>query len=76
MLIKKNLWNIVETSSHPERQNPALWVKEVKKDWIAVGIARQIILEGVSEQIAFNIIDLEDLKEMWDKLKSICNVIG
>lgn len=38
---------------------------------MAIGIAQQIIREGVSDQIAFNIIDLKDPKEIWDKLKSI-----
>ena len=31
---------------------------------MAIRIARQIIFEGVSNQIAFNIIDLEDFKEI------------
>ena len=43
---------------------------------MAVRIARQIILKGVSDQIAFNIMDLKDPKEMWDKLTSICTKIG
>lgn len=41
-----------------------------------VGIIKRIIREGVSEQIAFNIMDLKDPKEMWDKLKSICTKVG
>lgn len=43
---------------------------------MAVGIARQIILKGVNNQITFNIMHFEDLKEIWDKLKSICSKIG
>ena len=43
---------------------------------MAVGIVQQIILEGISNQIAFNVIDLEDPKEIWDKLTSICTKIG
>ena len=43
---------------------------------MAVGIAQRIIREGVSDQIAFNIMDLKDPKEMWDKLKSICTKVG
>ena len=31
---------------------------------MAVGIARRIIFKGVSDQIAFNVMDLEDPKEM------------
>lgn len=38
---------------------------------MVVGIARRIILEGVNDQIVFNIIDLKDLQKMWDKLKNI-----
>lgn len=41
-----------------------------------MGIVQQIILKGVSNQIAFNIIELEDPKEMWDKLTNICTEIG
>lgn len=48
----------------------------MKEDRMAVGIAQQIIREGVSDQIAFNIMDLKDPKEMWDKLKSICTEVG
>ena len=43
---------------------------------MAVGIARQSILEDVSNQIAFNIINLEDPKELWDKVTNICTKIG
>lgn len=35
-------------------------MKKVKKDLIAVGIAWQIILEGIGDQIALNIMDLKD----------------
>lgn len=34
-----------------------------------------MLLKGVNNQITFNIIDLEDLKVMWDKLTSICSKI-
>ena len=43
---------------------------------MAVGTAQQIIRESVNDQIIFNIMDLKDPKEMWDKLKSICTKIG
>ena len=76
ILIEKDVWDLIATGSCPECQNPDLFTKEVKEDCrIVVGIARRIILEGVSNQIAFNIMDLEDLKEMWDKVKSICSKI-
>lgn len=38
---------------------------------MAIGIPQQIIREGVSNEIAFNIIDIRDLKQMWVKLKSV-----
>ena len=76
MLIEKDVWDLIAISLRPERQNPGLFTKKVKEDRMAVGIARRIILESISDQIAFNIIDLEDPKEMWDKLKSICSKIG
>lgn len=48
--------------------NPALFGKEVKENRMAIGIAQQIITEGISDQIAVNIMDLEDPKEMWERL--------
>lgn len=76
MLIEKDVWDLIATGPRPERQNPNLWAKEIKEDRMAVGIAQRIIREGVSDQIAFNIMDLKDPKEMWDKLKSICTEVG
>lgn len=68
IFIEKDMWDLVSTGPRPERQNPTLWTKEVKEDRMAVGTACRIIIEGVNDQIAFNIMDLEDPKEMWDKL--------
>lgn len=76
MLIEKDVWDLVSTGPRPQREHPALFSKEVKEDRMAVGIAQRIIREGVSHQIAFNIMDLKDPKEMWDKLKSICTEVG
>lgn len=76
MLIEKDVWDLIATGPQPVRQNPQLWTEEVKEDRMAVGIARRIILEGVSDQIAFNIMDLEDPKQMWDKLTNICTEIS
>ena len=39
---------------------------------MTLGIAQQIIRERISDQIAFNIMNLRDPKEIWNKLKSIC----
>lgn len=43
---------------------------------MAIGITQQIIREDVSDQIAFNIMDLKGLKEIWNKLKNICTEVG
>ncbi len=43
---------------------------------MAIGIAQQIIRKGVSNQIAFNIMDIKDPKQMWNKLKSVCPEVG
>lgn len=53
-------------------QKPRTIGKKVQKDRIAVRIAQRIIRQSVSDQIAFNIMDLKDMKEIWDKLQSIC----
>lgn len=50
--------------------------KITKKDRMAIGIAQQIIQKGIKNQIAFYIMDLKNLKEMWDKHKSICTEVG
>ncbi len=44
------------------RENPGLLSKEVKEDRMVVGTAQRIIREGMSDQIAFNIMDLKDPK--------------
>lgn len=75
MLIKKDVWDLIKTSPCLKYQNPGLFTKEVREDWMAVGRAWWIIQKDDNDQIAFNIIDLKDGKEIWDKFKSICNVI-
>lgn len=47
-------------------------MKEIKQAYIAVDIVQQIIKKGVKDQIAFNIINLKDPKEIWNKFKGIC----
>lgn len=76
MLIEKDVWNLVLTGPRPQCENPGLWSKKIKENRMAVDIAQKIIRKGVSDQIAFNIMDLKDPKEMWDKLKSICTQVG
>lgn len=57
-------------------QNLSFWMKKIQKDCMVIGIAQQIIKKGISNQIAFNIMDLKDFKKMWNKLKSIYIQIG
>ena len=76
MLIEKDVWDLVLTGPQPQRKNPGLWSKEIKEDRMAVGIVQRIIRKNVSDQIAFNIMDLKDPKKIWDKLKSICTKVG
>ena len=52
------------------------WNKENKEDRMAIGMAQKIIIEGVSSQIAFNIMDIDNPKDMWDTLKRICSEVG
>lgn len=59
MLIRKDVWDLVSLKPRFERQNPNLWIEEIKEDYMAVGTAQQIIEKGASNQIVFNIMDLK-----------------
>ena len=65
------LWSILTRSMMIEKD---VW------DHISKGpqepIAKRIITEGISDQLAVNIMDFEDPKKMWDKLKTICSEVG
>lgn len=76
ILIKKNMWDLVITEPQPQWENHQIWAKEVKKNRIIMEIIWQIILKNVRNQITFNIIRLEDLEEMWDKLTNIYTKIS
>lgn len=57
MVIEKDVWDLPCAI----RENPdPIWEEEVKEDWMAIGIAQGIIAEGVSDQIAMSIMDLEN----------------
>ena len=43
---------------------------------MAVDIAKKIIRKSINDQIAFNIMNLKNPKEMWEKLKSVCTEVG
>lgn len=45
--------------------------KRIKKDRIVIKIVQKIIIEGVSSQITFNIININNSKEMQDIVKRI-----
>lgn len=64
MLIEKDIWDLIATGLCFKCQNPGLFTKKVKEDQMAIGTARYIILKYINDQIAFNIIDLEDSKEI------------
>lgn len=76
MMIEKDVWDLISVGPRPPIENPALFGKEAKENRMAVGIAQRIITDGISDQIAVNIMDLEDPKEMWNKLKGICSEVG
>lgn len=76
MLIEKDIWDLVLIGPCFICKNLRIWAKKVKKDQIVVDITQQIIREDVSNQITFNIIDIKDLKQIWDKLKSIYTEVG
>ena len=76
ILIEKNAWDLVKTELWLLRENLTLFRKEIKEDQIAIGITHRIIVERVSFQIAFNIIDFEDPRDMWTKFKSIYSEVG
>lgn len=75
MIIEKDIWDLILTSPRPKYPNFILFLKEAKKDQMVMGIAWQIILKSINDQIAFNIMDLKDLKKMWEKLTNICSGI-
>lgn len=43
---------------------------------MTIEIAQKIITEDVSSQIAFNIMDINNPKDMQDTLKKICSEVG
>lgn len=64
MLIEKNLWNLISNRSCPIRGPNSSWNKENKEDKMIIEIVQKIIIKGVSSQIAFNIMDIDNQKKM------------
>lgn len=76
ILIEKDIRNLIKKKPRLTQENPALWQKEIKKDQMAIKIVQRIIIKRVNNQIVFNIMDFQDLKDMSTKLKTICSKIG
>ena len=76
ILIKKGVWDLVKTRLQLLRESLTFFGKEIKEGQMAFDIVRYIIVEGVSFQITFSIMNLKDPRDMWTKLKSICNKVG
>lgn len=57
----------------PTLNEDALWDHSRKKNRMAIGIATKIIQGGVSDNLFNNIIDENDPKVMWEKLKAVCS---
>lgn len=76
MYIEKDAWDLNKKKPRFAQENPALWQKKIKKDRINIEIARRIIVEGVNNQITYNIMDFHNLKNIWTKLRSICSQFG
>lgn len=77
MLIEKDVWDLVETDPRPIKQNAStLFDHKVKEERIAIGAAGRIIREGLSNDLFNNVIDIDDPKEMWKKLQSVCSQVG
>ena len=68
MMIEKDIWDLISKRPREPIANPALFGKEAKENRMAIDIVQQIITKDISNQIAINIMDLEDPKEMWERL--------
>lgn len=75
-MIEKDIWDLISKGPREPIANPALFGKEAKENRMAIGITQRIITESISDQIAVNIMNLEDPKEMWERLRNICTEVG
>ena len=53
-----------------------IWKQKIKENWMVMGIAIQIIKESISNDIFNNIINITNLKKMWEKLHISCFQVG
>lgn len=76
MLISKDVWDLVSVGPRPIVNEGALWDYQRKEDRMTIGIATEIIQGGFSDDLFNNIIDKDDPKVMWEKLKAVCLQVG
>ncbi len=76
MLILKDVLDLASVGSRPIVNEGALWDHRRKEDRMAIGIATEIIQGGVSDDLFNNIMDKDDLKVLWEKLRAVCSQIG
>ena len=76
MLISKDVWDLVSVGPRPIINEGALWDYRRKEDRMAIGKATEIIQERVSDDLFNKIIDEDDSKVMWEKLRAVCSQVG
>lgn len=76
MLIEKGVWDVVSAGPRPIRAPNPLWDFRVKENRMEVGKATQIIQEGVIDDLFNSIIDSDEPRLMWEKLRSVCSQTG
>lgn len=65
ILIKKDVWDLIEIDSRPILKNVSiLFDHKIKKDQIAITTTSRIIKEGFSYNFFNNVIDINDYKEI------------
>ena len=74
MLVEKDVYNLIETDPIPA--SVGIWKQKIKENWIAMGIAMQIIKECVNNDIFNNIINITNVKKIWEKLRISCFQVG
>lgn len=76
MLIEKGFWDVVSAGPRAIRAPNPLWDFRVKENRMEVGKATRIIQEGVIDDLFNSIIDSDEPRLMWEKLRSVCSQTG
>lgn len=64
MMDEMDAWDLISVGPREAIQNlPRYSERKSRSNRMAVGIAQRIITEGISDQIAVNIMDIQDPKE-------------